>query len=132
MRTPASIAAPCPLGSIRVVVTRAEHQAEGLAEALRALGAEVALLPLLAVVPPLDGLPLERAAAELPLYDWIAFTSANAVDAFLPLAGGTLPSRLRIAVVGPATAAALAAYDLVPHLMAKKVEAEGLIADLAP
>lgn len=117
---------------MRVVVTRAAHQSEGLAAAFRAAGAIVEHLPLLEVLPAADPRPLERAASELALYDWLVFTSANAVDAFLPLAGGALPPRLRVAVVGPATAEALRAYGLEPHLTAVRADAEGLLADLAP
>ena len=120
-----------PLAGLRVVVTRAEHQAEGLAEALRRAGAAVELLPLLEVVPPVDPLPLERAAAEVSSYDWLVFTSANAVEAFLPLAGAP-PTDLKIAVVGPATAQALRDRGIEPHLTARKSEAEGLAVDLAP
>jgi len=85
-----------PLRGLRVVVTRAEHQAGGLAEAFTAAGATVELLPLLEVIPPADPRPLERAASELALYDWLVFTSSNAVEAFLPLTGGSVPGRLRI------------------------------------
>ncbi|MFL6261908.1 MAG: uroporphyrinogen-III synthase [Thermoanaerobaculia bacterium] len=119
------------LSGLRVVVTRAEHQSEGLAAAFEQAGAQVELLPLLEVVPPADPRPLERAAAEAGSYDWIVFTSANAVEAFLPLTG-PLRSSLRIAAVGPATAAALRAFGSEPHLTARKAEAEGLAADLAP
>ncbi|HEV8581850.1 MAG TPA: uroporphyrinogen-III synthase [Thermoanaerobaculia bacterium] len=120
------------LFGLRVVVTRAEHQADGLVAAFERAGAAVELLPLLEVVPPADPRPLERAASELALYDWIAFTSANAVEAFLPLTGGALPPRLRIAVVGKATAAALQAWEIEPHLTAGQADAEGLAAELAP
>ncbi len=119
------------LAGLRVVVTRAEHQSEGLAAAFERAGARVELLPLLEVVPPADPRPLERAAADLASYDWLVFTSANAVEAFLPLTG-PLRSGLRIAAVGPATAAALRAFGSEPHLTARKAEAEGLAADLAP
>jgi uroporphyrinogen-III synthase len=121
-----------PLSGLRVVVTRAEHQAGGLAEAFTAAGATVELLPLLEIIPPRDPRPLERAASELALYDWLVFTSANAVDAFLPWTGGAVPARLRIAVVGPATAAALRAWEIEPHLLAARADAEGLLAELAP
>ncbi len=117
---------------MRVVVTRAAHQSAGLTAAFEAAGATVEHLPLLEVIPPADPRPLERAATELALYDWLVFTSSNAVDAFLPLTGGALPPRLRVAVVGPATAEALRAYGLEPHLTATRAEAEGLLADLAP
>lgn len=121
-----------PLTGVRVVVTRAEHQAESFAAAFEAAGAAVEILPLLEIVPPADPRPLERAATELALYDWLVFTSANAVDAFLPLTGGAIPNRLKIAVVGPATAEALRAYEIEPHLEARRADAEGLVADLAP
>lgn len=117
---------------LRVVVTRAGHQADGLVAAFERAGAAVELLPLLEVVPPADPLPLQRAAAELALYDWLAFTSANAVEAFLPLAGGALPARLRIAAVGGATAAALRSCEIEPHMIARQADAAGLAAELAP
>jgi uroporphyrinogen-III synthase len=125
-----------PLRGLRVVVTRAEHQAGDLAEAFAAAGAAVELLPLLEIIPPADPRPLERAASELALYDWLVFTSTNAVEAFLPLTGGSVPGRLRIAVVGPATAEALRAWEIEPHLVAGGVagraDAEGLLAELGP
>ncbi|HEV2847062.1 MAG TPA: uroporphyrinogen-III synthase [Thermoanaerobaculia bacterium] len=121
-----------PLAGLRVVVTRAEHQSDSLAAAFAREGAIVDLLPLLEIVPPADPRPLERAAAELPIYDWVVFTSANAVEAFLPRIQGALPSRLRAAVVGPATAAALRSWGIEPHLEARQSDAEGLAADLLP
>lgn len=121
-----------PLAGLRVVVTRSEHQADGLAASFSRAGAQTELLPLLEVVPPVDPRPLERAATELALYDWLVFTSANAVEAFLPLTGGALPARVRVAVVGPATAEALRAFGVEPHLEARKADAEGLVAELAP
>ncbi len=120
------------LPNLRVVVTRSEHQSDNLAAAFAAAGARVELLPLLEVVPPADPRPLERAATELALYDWLVFTSANAVEAFLPLTGGAFPDRIRVAVVGPATAEALRGFEIEPHLEARKADAEGLVADLAP
>ena len=120
------------LSGLRVVVTRAEHQADGLTAAFERAGAKVELLPLLEIVAAADPRPLERAAAELALYDWVVFTSTNAVDAFMPLTGGALPPRLSIAVVGPATAEALQKWQVEPHLLASRSEAEGLLADLLP
>jgi uroporphyrinogen-III synthase len=113
------------------VVTRAEHQAAGLAAAFEEAGATVEILPLLEVVPAADPLPLERAVAELFIYDWVVFTSANAVEAFLPLAS-PLPTLLQAAAVGPATAEALRAWGIDPHLTASRADAEGLAAELAP
>ncbi len=118
------------LRDLRVVVTRAEHQSESLTAAFSRAGARVELLPLLAVVSPTDPLPLQRAAAEASSYDWIVFSSANAVEAFLPLVRDPLAAV--VAAVGPATAAALRAAGIEPGLVAETSDAEGLAAELSP
>lgn len=93
------------LAGVRVVVTRARAQAAPLIEAFRQHDAEVALLPLLAVTSPDDGAPLAAAVERIESYDRLVFSSANAVNAVLPhCSGRRLPP---IAVVGPATAAAV-------------------------
>jgi uroporphyrinogen III methyltransferase/synthase len=120
------------LAGLRVVVTRSSAQAAGLAEAFARAGARVDLLPLLEVVPPADRRPLERAASEVALHDWLVFTSSNAVEAFLPLAGGALGARPRVASIGEATARALRAAGVEPALVAADSRAEGLAAALAP
>lgn len=68
-----------PLDRRRVVVTRAAEQASELAERLETLGAEVLLLPLVEFLPPEDTGPLDRALGEIEKFDWILFTSQNAV-----------------------------------------------------
>jgi uroporphyrinogen-III synthase len=77
---------------------------------LRAGGAEPVLLPLTRIAAPLDDEALRAAAAQADRYDWIVFTSVNAVTslhAALSARGAALSPHTRIAVVGPATAAAL-------------------------
>jgi uroporphyrinogen-III synthase len=124
---------PAPsLANLRVVVTRAANQSGDLAAAFAAAGARVELLPLLEVVPPADPRPLERAAAELPRYDWLVLTSANAVEALLPLIGGTLPPTLRVAVVGRATAEALLLRFGVNAELTGERDAEDLLQSLSP
>ncbi len=118
------------LRGVRVVVTRARHQAAGLAAELEAAGAAVALLPLIEVAEPEESRPLEEAAAGVADYDWLVFTSANAAAAFLPRLAGPLPSGLRIAVVGPATARAVRGHGGAPDLEASKSDAEGLVAEM--
>jgi uroporphyrinogen-III synthase len=98
------------------VVTRAEHQAGALAELLAARGATVVSIPTIAIVPPAEWEAVDAALAALDRYDWIAFTSANAVAAVwerLGQLGLALPPELRLAAVGPATAAALEARGAV-------------------
>jgi len=132
--TEAGAPAGAPLAGIRVVVTRAGRQAGGLAAAFATAGAMVEPLPLLEVAPPADPAPLARAAAELPLYDWVVFTSTNAVHALLPRAPAALPPRLRTAAVGAATAASLRGLGIEPTLVAAAGDqsAGGLLTVLLP
>ncbi|HKW23147.1 MAG TPA: uroporphyrinogen-III synthase [Ktedonobacterales bacterium] len=96
-----------------VVVTRAEHQAAALEALLQSEGATVYRYPCLAIAPPDNPGPLDEAlrAAVAGQFDWLALTSANAVDAVaqrmatLGLPSGSL-TRLRVAAVGPSTARA--------------------------
>ncbi|MCB1054723.1 MAG: uroporphyrinogen-III synthase [Acidobacteria bacterium] len=118
-----------PLAGTRVVVTRAEHQAEELLEAYRRQGADAVPLPLIEVVAPADPEPLADAARSVAELAWVAFTSANAVDAFVPLVDGW-PRRLRIAAEGRATADALESRGLAADLVPARADAEGLAAEL--
>lgn len=94
----------CNLAGLRIVVTRATHQAEELASPLRDLGAEVILAPVIGIAAPADPAPLREAAAQCDEYNWIIFTSANAVMTF----AAELPQphtscRARVAAIGSAT-----------------------------
>ena len=72
-----------PLFGKRVLVTRPRDQAAELVDRLTALGAEAIEAPMIRIAPPEDPDPLLRAAASVDTFDWIVFTSANAVDAFM-------------------------------------------------
>jgi uroporphyrinogen-III synthase len=87
------------LNGLRIVVTRAAHQAEELAKPLRERGATPVLLPVIAIAPPADPAPLAEAIANIARYDWIVFTSANAISAL----GAQPHARARVATVGAAT-----------------------------
>ncbi len=100
-----------PLAGLRVLITRAEGRADKLATRLQALGAEPVLQPTIAHVPPDDPAPLAAALARLEagLYEWLLLTSITTVEVVAHgLAGRKLGERvsLKIAAVGPATAAA--------------------------
>lgn len=107
------------------MVTRAAHQAEELAAPLRALGAEVILLPMIAIAPPDDAKPLIRAAHNADQYDWIVFTSANAVQAFAAHLRQP-PIAPKIAVVGAATHHAATEHGLQVALVPERYVAEAL------
>lgn len=116
-----------PLEGRRVLVTRPQEQAAELTTGLRALGAEVVHLPLIAIGPPADWAPLDTALSDLAGFDWVALTSANAVEAFFDrLQGRETPASMRWAVVGRRTAEVLAARGVTPDLVAEPATAERL------
>ena len=74
-----------------VLVTRARKQASALSDGLRLHGAEVVEAPAIRIEPPEDWQPLDEAVDSIERYDWILFTSANAVEPFI--------DRLKLAMV---------------------------------
>jgi uroporphyrinogen-III synthase len=71
-----------PLANKRILITRTRHQASELAATLEALGAIPILIPTIEIVPPETYAPLDAALAQLEAFDWLLFTSANAVEIF--------------------------------------------------
>jgi uroporphyrinogen III methyltransferase/synthase len=124
-----------PLFDKRVVVTRATTQASGLRVALSELGADVLEMPALRVVP-LDPEPLREALDRIDEYDWVIFTSQNAV-AFLWEAlrvsgrdARALAGR-KLACVGRATADTLLARGLASDVVPGRYVAEGVLEEMA-
>lgn len=66
----------------RVLVTRSRQQGSALAVHLAAFGAHPILVPTIGIAPPESYTALDTAVATLSAFDWIVFTSANAVQAF--------------------------------------------------
>ncbi len=100
-------------------------------------GAEPVLMPAIEVAPLSDATPVDAALARLGDFDWLVFTSANGVRAFwnrLWSCGGDARRlhNLRIACIGPATAAALAELRLRADLVPAAYRAEELAEALAP
>jgi len=122
-----------PLEGKTVLVTRAREQAEALCRRLEALGARPVLLPLIDVFPPSDLAAVDRALARLEEFDWLVFTSANGVRFFRERwKSPSLPERLRIAAIGPATAAALEREGLPVHAVPREFRGESLPEALGP
>ena len=121
-----------PLFGRRVLVTRPREQAIELVERLAALGADPIEAPVIRIAPPEDRGPLLAAAATPAAFDWIVFTSANAVDAFMRAAldGGRDARALagpRFCTVGPGTAERLAHYGIRVDLLPDEFRAEGVV-----
>jgi uroporphyrinogen-III synthase len=118
-----------PLLGLTIVVTRAAGQGGDLARPLRRLGAQVVELPTIRIDPPADqGEALERAVAGIETYDWLILTSVNGARAVLDrLPDARRLAGVRLAAIGPATAAVLAAAHLPPDLVPPRFVAESLL-----
>ena len=110
-----------PLAGKRVIVTRASGQARELANGLRELGASVVEIPVIELRP--EPQPAEVNPAP---YDWLIFTSVNAVEHFFPRVKDLRTLRGRICAIGPATADALRAMRLQPDLIPEDATSEGI------
>jgi uroporphyrinogen III methyltransferase/synthase len=120
-----------PLQDKRIVITRSQSQAASFSEKLQSLGAKPIVFPVIQFTP-LSTESLDAALAQFEQYDWLIFTSVNAVDFFfrrvdelkLTLA---MP---KVATVGSATAVALQArhinIDYTPDEFVGEALAAGL------
>jgi uroporphyrinogen-III synthase len=125
------VAAVSALSGKRVVVTRAAAQAGGLVAALQARGAVAVLFPTIEIRPLDDPRPLRAALDGLNGYDWVVFTSANAVGAVLDALDGASLAALgarKLAAVGPATAAALRRRGLAVAALPEEYRGEAIAA----
>jgi uroporphyrinogen-III synthase len=117
------------------VVTRAPAQSKELRERLEELGAEVVLLPLVRFLEPENTFDLDRAIRSLETFDWLIFTSANAVTFFLERcrALGSWPAGKfgKIAAVGSATRLAIEKEGLQASLVPAEFSGAGLAAELS-
>ena len=120
-----------PLFGRKVVVTRAREQASPLSGSLRSLGATVVELPTIEIVEPADGgAALHGAVHEVSMlrYEWVVFTSANAVRRFFAeVPDSRVLGGVRVAAVGAATAAALRSYRVVADLVPGAYEDAALL-----
>lgn len=121
-----------PLFGRRIVVTRAREQAGRLSQLLAAQGADVIELPFIQVETQFDPQTLAEVFAELAVYEWIVFTSANGVRIFFELFFKAYPDLrclgpMRIAAVGRATAEAIEALNLKVDLIPKKSNGDALV-----
>jgi uroporphyrinogen III methyltransferase/synthase len=124
-----------PLAGLTVLVPRASGQAGGFSALLRERGAEALEVPAIEIRPVAATAELDRAVRELAedRYDWLVLTSVNGVAALRarveglrPAARRGPPGSARVAVVGPATEAAVRGWGVVPDLVPEVATTEAL------
>ncbi|MGZ5415900.1 MAG: uroporphyrinogen-III C-methyltransferase [Nocardioides sp.] len=129
-----------PLFGWRVLVPRTKEQAGSLSARLRGFGAVPEEVPTISVEPPRNPQQMDKAIRGLVegRYEWIAFTSVNAVRAVREKfdeygLDARAFSGLKIAAVGEKTAAAIQAWGLRADLVPSgEQSAAGLLEDWPP
>jgi len=148
-----------PMQMKRILVTRPRAQADDFAEKLRRAGFTPIFFPVIEIQPIEDNPALGRALERLDDYDWVVFTSANAVKVVfdvvarwsdrhpdaqllietLRLLRGVYTEQRRsarsdmtprVAAVGPKTAAALQSYGVTPDFVPDEYTAEAILPGL--
>ena len=115
-----------------VVITRETDAADSLARALAAHGLRAWHVPTVATAPPPRPGDLDDAIETLPEADWLVFTSPRAIPAICsrPRWAQVWPgvaTRVQIAAVGPATAAALRAIGMSAAIVSQEPGRDGLL-----
>jgi len=124
----------------KVLVPRTKEQAGEMADRLRSHGATSHEVPTISVEPPRSPAQMERAVKGLVdgRYQWIVFTSANAVKAVWEKfeefgLDARAFSGVKIACVGEATAERVRAFGISPEMVPQgEQSSEGLLAEFPP
>ncbi len=117
----------------RILITRARAQADEFADKLRSAGFEPVYFPVIEIKPIENNIALERALSKLGCYEWVVFTSVNAVDIVFDhyspflLAEGL---EVKFAAIGPKTADALKAHGITPDFVPEEYVAEAILPGL--
>jgi uroporphyrinogen-III synthase len=97
------------LSGVRVILTRPRQQCNALIAMLAKRGADACCLPVVEIEPPTDVAPAIQALGQLSRFDFVVFTSTNAVGGALVLKPDLpkVADMPAVAAVGPATRRAL-------------------------
>jgi uroporphyrinogen-III synthase len=117
----------------RILITRPRAQAGGFAAKLRSAGFEPIFFPVIEIRPIEENVALERALAKLECYDWIVFTSVNAVEVVFNhphVPKGDMGTGVKVAAIGPKTAEALQARGVTPDFVPEEYVAEAILPGL--
>jgi uroporphyrinogen III methyltransferase/synthase len=118
----------------RILITRPRPQAETFARLLEREGARPFFFPVIEILPPEDWSALDEALRNLDRYDWLILKSLNGAEAVLgrldALGMRQSPAGLRVAAVGPVTAARLARAGLRNSVVPSKYTAAAILPEL--
>lgn len=120
-----------PLAGRGIVITRPAHQAQALADLIRAAGGNPILFPVLEILDAGDLKPLNTLIDRLDEFDLAIFISPNAVNKAMNLiaARRQLPPGLMFAAIGRSSVKELGRFGVTRVIApAKKFDSEALLA----
>lgn len=115
---------------MKVLITRPRAQANEFAEKLREAGFDPVFFPMIEIQPIEKNAALKLALDNLALYDWVIFTSVNAVIVTLKDCVPAAFGATKVAAVGPKTADALRIHGIEPHFIPLEFIAEAIVSGL--
>jgi uroporphyrinogen III methyltransferase / synthase len=128
MATTAELGRQFPPGAGDVLLARADRANPELGVALRAKGWQTREVVAYHTVPVGELDPAARRRLDGGDVDWVAFTASSTVEGFVRGYGGPPPSGVRVAVIGPVTAAAARAAGMRVAATATEHTIPGLVA----
>jgi uroporphyrinogen-III synthase len=117
----------------RILVTRPRAQADEFANKLRNAGFEPIYFPVIEIKPVENNIGLERALSKLSCYEWIVFTSVNAVEVVFGNYSRLIFSDgigTKFAAIGPKTASSLKARGIDADFVPEEYVAEAILPGL--
>jgi len=118
---------------MKVLITRPRSQADDFADKLRSVGFEPIFFPVIEIRPIENNLALERALEKISYYEWIVFTSVNAVEIVAQnesLVQSKRNGKIKVAAIGPKTAEALHKNNIKPDFVPDEYIAEAILPGL--
>lgn len=125
-----NVRASAPLNGKMILITRSREDAQGPADAVKALGGTPIICPAIRIVhePAARLMPKLRALGPV---DWIFFTSRHAVDSLSGWLKADNPA-CRLAAIGEKTAAAIESLGLTVDLTAAQSTGDGFLRAVLP
>ncbi|MFT3894303.1 MAG: uroporphyrinogen-III synthase [Anaerolineales bacterium] len=114
----------------KILITRARAQADEFAEKLRTAGFEPIYFPVIEIQPVRNNIALERTLSKLDCYEWIVFTSVNAVEVVVEQFPLLDWKAAKVAAIGPKTAKALEARGIQVDFIPQEYIAEAILPGL--
>lgn len=115
----------------RILITRPRAQADEFAAKLRSAGFEPIFFPVIEIQPVDNNVALERVLSKLNCYEWIVFTSVNAVEiVFDQFPSLNWSEGAKVAAIGPKTAEAIKTRGVNPDFVPQEYVAEAILPGL--